>query len=317
MYTGGKKPNKEAAARLAKIREVANMYFMLDECEEGKPFYYKFYSDFRGRIYADSEVGPTQNKAVRYSIKFATKQSNVSRVMLEYEAIYRRFGKGTEYETGDNIKKMVFSRVLVDIGKIYKSKLATPATFMDFAELGHKMLNQSKLSDLDDQLVYNQSVKALEVAFKEGECRYPFYSDATASGLQVLCLLLGPVDPKIAEYLNLTSRTKWYDPYKIIIEWFLKEYNINESNSEYFVRKHLKKTIMIVNYMGTLNTCFEGFMSNIGKEVSLDERRGLFADHRQFYVFVNSIFSGTKFFKSPSATLVKLLGPEAKIQFKD
>lgn len=72
---------------------------------------------------------------------------------------------------------------------------------------------------------------------------------------------------------------------------------------------------MIINYMGTLITCFESFMEAIGGLFTAEERRELFDFHREFYDYMVGVFEDKKLFKHSSLELMQVLGDNASAHF--
>jgi hypothetical protein len=211
-----------------------------------------------------------------------------------------------------DFQKVVFMRILLEVGKIYKSQAGGSATISELTSIGATKWDESAFADMDEELVFNYQKYVWKRVINTGRCPYIFFADATASGLQVLSLLLGAKDEKVERVLNLKSGDVWYDTYTSIVNDFLRKNHVEPSVAKFFVRKHLKKTIMILNYSGTLHRCYEGFLKSINGAFSKEERDLLFKEHRAFYKHVLEIFDGDSFFKKSSKILVQALGGGAK-----
>lgn len=84
----------------------------------------------------------------------------------------------------------------------------------------------------------------------------------------------------------------------------------------FFTRKHLKKTIMVVNYNGSIDTCFESFVDSVGGVFSKEDRSALFKQYKQFYDYVKSVFFGDEFFLKNASKLMQVIGPSGSPLFK-
>lgn len=80
-------------------------------------------------------------------------------------------------------------------------------SYADFVNAGISIHKGSyELADLEDTIVRAYYKRAIAYILENNNSGYIFYKDATASGLQVLGLLLGCKDEEIAAHLNFKSR---------------------------------------------------------------------------------------------------------------
>ncbi len=156
-------------------------------------------------------------------------------------------------------------RGLIEVGKLFKSSAGGKATLYDLARIGYKNRDFAAKRGSEDDIELNYIRRAVRYAVEHNNCPHPFYSDATASGLQVLALLLMPKNEATAQILNLRSENEWYDTYEYIVKLFLEKADMPQALLKYFTRKTLKRTIMILNYNGTPSTCFRSFVEAISE----------------------------------------------------
>lgn len=314
---GGSDP-KARAAVLAKHAGLYSLYVLARFAEEAPSsggFYFRFYADFRGRVYADSEAGPTHNRFARYSLMLDDYSPDELDRLDDHRDSLGMYGQYAGLSGLDNptdFQKVTFVRILFELGKIFKSSAGGEAGFGDLVRIGAAHIGDTEFGDPEDEMVHRYHLRVWEYTRLKNNCPYPLFSDATASGLQVLERLLGAKGSLVSHHLNLVSTEVWCDTYAKIIEQFLMSHTVPARLSAFFKRKYLKKTIMLMNYSGTLYTCFEHFVASLQVPFTSAERAELFDLHKQFYVFVRGIFEGDEFFRKPSAALAQLLGPGAR-----
>jgi hypothetical protein len=214
-----------------------------------------------------------------------------------------------------DFQKYVTIRVAIEYGKIHKGEAGGKASVLDLAAIGCKHFNDDVPFTSDDAVEWHYYKHVLKQTLKDNNCPYLFYADATASGLQVAALLLEPKNKEVAEILNLSSSKVWYDTYSYIIDKFHSTYEIPADLKQYFSRKYLKKTMMIVNYNGTASTCYTHFVNSIGLPFAPLEAKRLYTHHNAFYKYVDEVFKGDLFFKNKALSFIQILGPSAREHF--
>ncbi len=154
----------------------------------------------------------------------------------------------------------------------------------------------------------------LGYALTYNNCPFAFYFDATASGLQMLALMLEPKSQEIAESLNLKSTSHWFDTYDYLINKFRELHDIRDDVKHLFVRKNLKNSIMVANYGGTYFGSRNSFLDKIGNLRGSECNVYVMETFKKFYDYVQSVFAGDTFFKIGSPRLIQnmvALGPHA------
>lgn len=202
---------------------------------------------------------------------------------------------------------------LFELGKLVKSK-HYKMSHSDFINSGISIYKgDQELADLEDTIVCLYYKRAISHTLETNNNGYIFYKDATASGLQVLGLLLGCKDENIATHLNFKSKEFWYDPYSFLIDSFKKKRTLPEQFIRYFTRKHLKKTIMIINYRGSFIKCWGSFVDSIGIRKESTDYEHILVHFRAFYQFLMGVFEGDEFFRNRSEGLIALLNVSGDI----
>ena len=179
-----------------------NLYFNILECR----FYYLYYYDFRGRFYTDSVVGYTNNPFVRYLLHFGLySDSEIHNYTVSEEYMWFKhnhlFFKNKNYE--NNVHYYFELNILFELGKIIKSKAPDydgKLTYLDFINLGEKLfLDVDNTYNLEEIDLFNKQILCyrLQKSNQLYKYKYLFYKDATASGLQILGLILKPKTTKV------------------------------------------------------------------------------------------------------------------------
>ncbi len=291
-------------------------YFKREAPVEG--FYFRYYADFRGRIYVDSDVGPTHNVWARFSITFegySEQEITSAKLTNEYAAIFDAFGSDLHAGQLSDFQKLVVVETLMEVGKIFKSEAGGSATRMRFAGIGKRHLNDNISKQSGDAVEFYYLKYVLRYAIAHNQCKAFLFSDATASGMQMLGRVLGTVDEATANKLNLVSTTEWYDTYQIIVDDFLIANDIPDDLRFLFTRKHLKGPIMIVNYNGTPLTCFQKMLSSAGVNPEPSERKRMLAYYMKFHKYICDIFAGNTYYPISAASLLESLGSPAADHF--
>lgn len=202
------------------------------------------------------------------------------------------------------MNKYFIIKIYYELGKIIKSSLPNYSGvihYEDFINLGIKLANDTsneiyKLKDLDlyEKTILVFKLQKHDIFYKH---KFIFFRDATASGLQMLSLILKPKNEEVRKWLNLTNDGAYYDTYMFIINTFYEKYNNHIEYKEYFTRKTLKKTIMIFNYQGSYYTCLTDFLLFLPKETPLLTKTKLEKIFKDFYNHLHNIFNETEIFK--------------------
>ena len=275
-------------------------------------FYYIYYYDFRGRFYTDSIVGYTNNAYMRYILNFGLYSPiEIDSFVLEDEFI--NIKNNFEYFKQKSFKNDLHVYVeiltLFELGKLIKSKAPNyngMLTFADFITLGLNLVNDSSnLFNLEEIDLYNKYILIYRLKNSEDTYKYKycFYKDATASGLQMLGLILKPKNDEVAKWLNFTDNNCWYDSYYYLINKFLQTYTIDEKYKIFFNRKTLKKSCMLFNYQASFGTCLTDFLNNIKTTLSPQDKNQVISIYKDFYKFLEKSFLHTEIFQHESYKL--------------
>jgi hypothetical protein len=287
--------------------------------------YFKYYFDFRGRVYADSPVSYTFNKTTRflyyYGVYTAEELLNFENTCSDfYEYTFKLILPGTDlvekYPTISFNKKVVqyyLYTIFFELGKLQKTKLSVfyegRVTINDFIKAGIDYYNNppSCAFDFDEQVEYLAILDILDSLAEQKYCKIPIYKDATASALQLLVLLLGPANKQIWNEANFGSTDFWYDTYYGIIASFWKQHNIpDDVKKQYFTRGALKKTIMTHNYQATYLTCLNEFKAQHKLPWDNNDERNaqIIPIFKAFYNYLNFLFNSKSYFAVSSHVLL-------------
>lgn len=193
------------------MSHLYNLYglLLLNENSRGDGFSYRFTMDFRGRIYCDSVCGYTYNKLIRYCIKYddyGDDLVNVTELECWESELQDLCESALELKFDTQFKAKGVINCLFELGKLVKSKHYR-MSYSDFVNSGIEVYKEvSELVDLEGLIVRNYYKRAIGYILSNNNSGHIFYKDATASGLQVLGLLLGCKDENIATHLNFKSQ---------------------------------------------------------------------------------------------------------------
>ncbi len=247
----------------------------------GFPLYTAHYYDFRGRIYPRSAIGFMYLKIVRGCFTMGRGKLDEGLLFASkyYASIMSHDIKVNEalYDGAVTGKDSYFMRViLLEVGKLRKREFASgKATLVDLIRKGEESLMSNDTSWLDvDEAGYFFSLRDCFRQFKDhGSWRnITIIRDSTASSFQHWGRALG-VKPGFHAMLNLKGHV-WYDTYTSIIQMFLNkhpEYAADPRIRHLLNRKHLKSSIMIVNYNAGRLRCISSFLGSLKDDGLYDE----------------------------------------------
>jgi hypothetical protein len=280
-------------------------------------FYFRYYFDFRGRLYADSPISVTNNVSFRHCYHYGHYTKNeinmfkqkINQKDIEYfDYILKNSSLKNQYlniDFNDNFIKYYIVSIFIELGKIYKNLIIEEKggrlAKIDFIELGVINFEKNDYSQLD----MNKQVEALSLLNILGELdknifkKTPLFKDATASGIQILSLILGLKNFSDMRWVNLTEESVWYDTYYFIIKTFKEKHPAETDLEKFFNRKNLKKTIMTYNYNATYLRCWKNFKKEAEiNYLANEEFSKKIEDYfKQFYLFLDSFFLKNNFYK--------------------
>jgi hypothetical protein len=144
--------------------------------------------------------------------------------------------------------------------------------------------------------------------------------DSTASVLQHLHIYNGYKDIEALQKTNIIGSDYWYDPYSIIIDTFIKEYDKNNSKDylKYFTRKTLKKSIMTHPYSVSHYRSYCYFLNGLDKvlkkegknfwSLSKEEKKDFSETFSAFYKFLDKDFETKIFYNKESKDFINEVG---------
>lgn len=284
-------------------------------------FYFRYYFDFRGRLYADSPISYTNNIWFRYlffygfytdneilNFKKKIKTTDLADFYIIYNnSILTKEFKSIDYN--DVFIQYYINIIFIEIGKLFKKKkideLGGRITRGEFIALGVENFqpNQWEKLDLNKQIELWSLYFILKNLEEKKFKKIPLFKDATASGIQILSLILGVARTEYFSWLNLTTPGVWHDTYYFIIKLFKEKHPILKDKDDlekYFTRENLKKTIMTYNYNATYLRCWKNFKqeSGLGWDspiVLINNAENYF---KSFYKFLNWLFLQNNFYQT-------------------
>lgn len=315
-YSNAWNNNSQTDPNYSSILQIHSLYIFFENYKIfEKGFFYTYYYDFRGRLYSDSKLNYSNNRWVRCLLDFGefTEQEICNFTLALRDQIVWNNSLTNLFQTSNDLHKFFIISIFYELGKIIKSSGVDyngVLEYQDFIDLGYKLyLDEDNIKyDLKDLDLYEKQIFVFKLNnhtqfYKK---KFIFYKDATASGLQMLGLILKPKNDEVAKWLNLQSNKYYFDTYMFIITLFLQKNLIPDEFKKFFTRKTLKKTIMIFNYQGSYYTCYTDFLSYLPKNIPLLTKQELGLIFKKFYKHLEDIFSGTEIFKFKANNIFNL-----------
>lgn len=253
------------------IKLISEINFFKTNSIIALPIYFQFSFDFRGRLYYDSIISPTNSKITRNSIcykkiekiEIPTKSDYIISENLWLLNIHDEYKNIPE----NNKKKILW--ILISIGKIFKNKKTM--SISDFINQAIKNIDNVPNDDDDKLDMIKYKYIHNKILNNDLEYIYTIIKDATASGLQHLIKNLKSNNESMYIYCNFNSDTYWYDTYSHLKDIYIKTYNINEKYHIYFDRNLIKKIIMIEIYGASKRTCIKEYIKKINNNEDKNE----------------------------------------------
>ena len=323
---------KKNQKNLNKLIDIERMGKMIKELRDDEVKYLPIFFDFRGRNYFDDYLSPTFSRWTRISFFYGYYEKkeveNVDISLIEpfltndIKIMIKEMLNKYEIPEEKYAINSIFW-LLIGIGKhfIDKSKVKIPLN--EFIKegcyylKGFKNIQKLDIKDLIELNHYQNIIKNLSK--KDKLKKEVILKDATASVLQNLIKILGPIDQNSINLANLGDTYNWYDPYSHILNKFKKSFLEENKNLLYFKRSTIKKTIMTNPYSAGEEKCWDYFKKSVIKEFNLDEKNvnELRETFKIFYSFVTDFFEEMHFFKNSSKKIIdyylKIAKKEKKI----
>lgn len=313
-------------ANYSKILQIYWLYSFYENYTKFiEGFFYTYYCDFRGRFYSDSQINYSNNRWIRCLLDFGTFSEYEINSFKLPELDRHLWNKlNLNFNVENDMHRYFIIKIYYELGKIIKSSLPNYTgiiNYEDFINLGIKLANDhsNKIYKLKDLDLYEKTILVFKLQKHDMfyKHKFIFFRDATASGLQMLSLLLKPKNEEVKKWLNLSNDGAYYDTYMYIINSFYEKYSNHTEYREYFTRKTLKKTIMIFNYQGSYYTCLTDFLLFLPKETPLLVKAELEKIFKDFYNHLHNIFNETEIFQFSANNifhLFKLSNPQLSQQ---
>jgi len=211
--------------QLSKIYEKFHFLKFLEFSKKlsGRPYYLQHHSDFRGRLYATSQLSPINIKYIRYVIDYGVYSDEILLEMEETMKKTRAFKIIKNYLSYTNNLYLKNRRPLISITILYlfielaktqKNKILKDKDFSinlkEFIEYGMGLFlkNKTRIKETDfiKELSYRKIIYHIE-QLKEGNILSNFIilKDSTASVLQHLFKWLGPRNNLALKICNLAG----------------------------------------------------------------------------------------------------------------
>lgn len=232
--------------------------------------YFPLFTDFRGRMYYLSIIGPTGSKLLRLAYYYGFYEEHDFKIQnnkysLPFKDLLNSFCVSNNINTDMKYLETIFW-CLIGIGKFFVNKDEYPVDTETFITNGIKFYNYQLKSknlsdpDLHKELEIMHYVRILQSLKKSKIKKRALVKDATASINQILMKKLGPLEQNSLDYVNLGQENRWYDTYLIYRDKFfeLHENEIDLKKKEfnlYFSRKFIKSTIMTIPYSAGFDLC--------------------------------------------------------------
>lgn len=239
---------------------------------------FPMFTDFRGRKYYWSKIGPTSSKKVRLSYyygyydqeDFNEKNNKYS---IKYYELIEDFCKKNEICSHKKFYETIYW-CLIGIGKNLINKNKFPINEEEFIINGISFFEKKIfIKKEEDLLEINHYIRILKSLNTESKIKKrAIIKDATASINQIFMKNLGPLNQDSLNFVNLGNKNQWFDTYIVHREMFFKE--ISKENKkiekkefdEIFERRLIKKTIMTIPYSAGLKLCWKNYLEEYRKE---------------------------------------------------
>jgi hypothetical protein len=295
-------------------------------------FYLTYALDFRGRVYSNSFISPMGNKLFRYIYTYGEYlkediekvdlylQTNIKDIILQSNLI-----KNINIDIKNEIKMKYIYWILFELGKLFKS---------DILEINKGILDDQIILKHGDYIYDLYKKNKLKLSFNELlelyhiDCiinslnknifiKYIIYKDSTASGIQLLLVVLGAINNDIYKICNLDSTSQWYDTYYHIIEMFKNTPEIknlfilnNPILQKILNRKILKRLTMVYGYNVSYAKGKDYYINDVKNNVTEIEKldsnlQVSILVFTLYFNFLNSLFKKGKFFKKSLENFVK------------
>jgi len=309
------------------LSKLISYHVVLWLVNENRPIYLPHTCDFRGRLYSNSLISPIYNKILRPGLVIGHPPSKEELMTLEREAlsskyytILNRLFKFSSY------KDYLLTGIRLEIGKLGLKGLVSIKNpripLKDISIEGGFSLDKLRLGSFDftelgvEDRVY---IKILYVKYRgllSGEIPeyIPCLLDATASGQQVLTIILGQRGDDLLSKLNLSNSLVWTDTYLSTLKTY-REYLVTKEDprslgivDKYFTRKLVKGPIMTIFYNSTEYRTLITMREHLLTTLDYSEVRLLTKSIRDFHSFIATYLIKSNF------KIETLLDIESKIK---
>lgn len=288
---------------------------------------FPLFTDFRGRKYYYSKIGPTESKILRLSYYYGFYSSN------DFKEINNKYSR-PYYETISEICNKhnfcnslnfyeAFFWCLIGIGKIFNDKTKSSLKPEDFLRLALEYLNDTSVKklDIEDLIEVEHYIRIMRSLKPYTNIKKrTLIKDATASINQIFMKKLGPINQESLNFVNLGYENEWYDTYLVYRDKFFETVKDNPEYSEYldkekykytFSRELIKKVIMIIPYSAGEKKCTKDYLELIikkKKNIIVDKKlKKLFSE---FYAFVKYKMQEKYLYQKNTQTLINKINED-------
>ena len=317
----------ELSSTQKKISELVNTLITIEFLNSniGDDFIiFPLFTDFRGRKYYHSKIGPTESKILRlvyyygyYNLEDFDEENNTYS-----KKYYKKIDELCYIYNWINDKRFyeAYFWCLIGIGKICNNHDRSCLSPEDFIEYASIYLNDKKPLKIEDEIEIINYLNIVK-SFKDTRIKKrSIIKDATASINQIFMKKIGPLNQSSLNYVNLGSDHIWHDTYLIYRDKFYdtvvnnkkyEEFHNIEKFNNIFARKLIKKTIMIIPYSAGEKKCWKEYietLKSVNSKINIDT--GLRSIFNLFYIFIKKTMQEKYLYKKNTQTIIDEINKE-------
>lgn len=281
---------------------------------QDRPIYLPHTCDFRGRLYSNSLISPIYNKILRPGLVIGHPPSKEESIILEKETLSSKYYVMLNKQFGFlSYKDYLLVNIRLEIGKLSLKNLVSiknpQISLKDISIEGSFSLDRLNTDsfnfiglDAEDRIY----IKILYTKYKQllvGKIPsyIPCLLDATASGQQVLTIILGQKGDDLLHKLNLSNSLVWTDTYLSTLKTY-REYLVSKKDfkglsdvDKYFTRKLVKRPIMTIFYNSTEYRTLMTMKGQLLETLNYSEVKSLTKSIKDFHFFISTYLIKSNF----------------------